>query len=110
MPPVPSIIIALIFFQIFRLILKNMVFAFFAGFLLGYLVYASIHYSMHAMKPPKNKLRFLWEYHSKHHYKYPDKAFGVSSPFWDYIFGSLPPSEIKRPTTIKTGESINVQK
>ncbi|RUA37305.1 MAG: fatty acid hydroxylase, partial [Bacteroidetes bacterium] len=25
-----------------------------------------------------------------HHYKHPDKYFGVSSPIWDYIFNTVP--------------------
>jgi sterol desaturase/sphingolipid hydroxylase (fatty acid hydroxylase superfamily) len=26
----------------------------------------------------------------QHHFKCPDKRFGVSSPFWDHIFGTSP--------------------
>lgn len=96
MPPVPSIIIAGIFYSMFRVILGEYVFAFFSGFLIGYLVYAMIHYSIHAFRAPKSKAKFLWEYHNIHHFRSPDKAYGVSSPFWDIIFGTYPPKEQKK--------------
>ncbi|MGZ5245109.1 MAG: sterol desaturase family protein [Bacteroidia bacterium] len=96
MPPVPSIIIAGVFYSIFRIVLGDYVFAFFSGFLIGYLVYAMMHYSMHAFRAPKGYMKFLWEYHSMHHFRYPDKAFGVSSPFWDLIFGTYPPKKEKK--------------
>jgi len=33
--------------------------------------------------------------HAIHHYKYPEKAFGVSSPLWDFVFGTLPRTKQK---------------
>jgi 4-hydroxysphinganine ceramide fatty acyl 2-hydroxylase len=93
MPPLPSIIGGAVFFFLFKLVLGLFVYAFFSGFVTGYLFYALIHYSTHAFRPPKNRLKYLWKYHSYHHFKYPDKAFGVSSPVWDYVFGTLPPGE-----------------
>jgi sterol desaturase/sphingolipid hydroxylase (fatty acid hydroxylase superfamily) len=74
------------------------VYAFFPGFVSGYLAYGMIHYSMHAFRPPKNRLRFLWEYHNRHHYIDDEKGFGVSSPFWDIIFGTYPEMRKKRKT------------
>lgn len=101
MPPVPSLLIAVFFFCMFRLLLGTYVFAFFSGFLAGYLAYAMIHYSTHAFRPPKNFLRFFWEYHNLHHYKYPDKAYGVSSLLWDYVFGTLPPHQEKKRVVVE---------
>jgi sterol desaturase/sphingolipid hydroxylase (fatty acid hydroxylase superfamily) len=107
MPPVPSIILALSFFFLFRLIFGQMVFAYFSGFISGYLIYALIHYSTHAFRPPKNRLRFLWEYHNKHHFKYTDKAFGVSSPLWDYVFGTVPPVKTtKQPKVVVISTNV----
>jgi sterol desaturase/sphingolipid hydroxylase (fatty acid hydroxylase superfamily) len=93
MPPVPSIIIAGSFFIFFRLLMGGFSFAFFSGFMIGYLCYAMIHYSMHAFRPPKNFTKFAWEYHNIHHFRHPDKAYGVSSPFWDIVFGTYPPKK-----------------
>lgn len=95
MPPVPGIIMAsllfIIFFGIFSLLgVPIYTWAFFPGFFLGYLLYSFLHRATHIMKPPK-RFKYLWRHHSLHHYKYPDKAFGVSNTFWDRVFGTMPP-------------------
>ena len=90
MPPVPSILLACFFFGLFKLLLGNYVFGFLPGFFIGYLLYSSIHYAVHAYQPPKNFLKILWVHHGIHHYKDPEQAFGVSTPFWDFLFGTLP--------------------
>jgi len=90
MPPLLSLILATIFFIIFQSLMGNYSFGFLAGFLMGYNVYLSIHYSIHAFKVPGNFLKILWHHHSIHHYREPNRAFGVSSPFWDLVFGTMP--------------------
>ena len=71
---------------------RNYAFAFFPGFLLGYVAYISIHYMQHLFKPPAfPPLNRLWKWHALHHYKYPlTKAFGVSTSLWDVVFGTQP--------------------
>lgn len=94
MPPVPGTIIISILFGLFWLAMGDYVFVFLPGFLNGYLTYAFIHYATHAYKPPKSKwLKVLWKHHAIHHYKHPDKAFGVSTPLWDYVFRTMPPEK-----------------
>ena len=89
MPPVPSILIASIIFCIMYLTMGWNALAFFPGFLFGYLMYGSMHYAIHAFTPPKY-LKALWRNHHLHHYKTPDKGFGVSSVLWDVIFRTVP--------------------
>lgn len=90
MPPVPGTILVLGFFAVFYILFKQYTYGFMAGFLLGYLGYTFIHYIVHTHKPVKG-LKFLWTHHLKHHNPtYHDKAFGVSSPLWDYVFGTMP--------------------
>ncbi len=91
MPPVVSILIAVFFYIVFRLLMAETVLLFFPGFLSGYCVYLSIHYAVHRYRPPKNFLRILWTHHALHHYKADDTAFAVSLPIWDHLFGTLPP-------------------
>jgi sterol desaturase/sphingolipid hydroxylase (fatty acid hydroxylase superfamily) len=62
----------------------------FAGFILGYLAYDLIHYATHHFMMRKGALKFLKRYHMQHHYKTPDRRFGVSSPLWDMVFGTMP--------------------
>ncbi|MES1223507.1 MAG: sterol desaturase family protein, partial [Bacteroidota bacterium] len=52
MPPAPSFIIASIVFALQYLIFSNNTFMFFPGFLLGYLIYGTMHYAIHAWNPP----------------------------------------------------------
>lgn len=92
MPPVPALLLISAFFGIFWLIMQNYAFAFFPGFLLGYVSYISIHYMQHLFKPPAfPPWNRLWKWHALHHYKYPEtKAFGVSTSLWDVVFGTRP--------------------
>ncbi|HEY1112203.1 MAG TPA: sterol desaturase family protein [Chitinophagaceae bacterium] len=89
MPPVPSIILAASLYGLFLLLLGKYCYAFFPGFLLGYLLYASMHYAIHAWNPPFRWMKPLWRNHHLHHYKDEHKGFGVSSTLWDHIFGTM---------------------
>jgi len=88
MPPVISITLSVILFFLFKFLLNGFIFSFFAGFLFGYSFYLWVHYMVHVFQPPKNFLKVLWVNHAIHHYKDDEKVFGVSSPFWDYIYGT----------------------
>jgi len=90
MPPIMSLIIATILLFLFKLIMGDFTFGFLPGFLMGYASYLFVHYIVHAYKPPKNIFKKLWVHHGIHHYKNSDRAFGVSSPLWDYIFRTMP--------------------
>ncbi len=89
MPPVVSITISTILLFLFRLVLGDLVFSFLPGFLVGYAAYLSIHYMVHSFQPPNNFFKMLWVNHSIHHYKDGEEVFGVSSPLWDYVYGTM---------------------
>jgi len=89
MPPLPSIILASSIFGIQYLLLGATAFVFFPGFILGYLLYASMHYAIHAWNPPFKWMKPLWRNHHLHHYKDEHKGFGVSSTIWDHVFGTM---------------------
>ncbi len=88
MPVVPSIIISSSVFLIMYALLRNTAFVFFPGFILGYLLYASMHYAIHAWHPPFKWMKPIWRNHHLHHYKNDGKGFGVSSHLWDKVFGT----------------------
>lgn len=88
MPPVVSVFLALLFFLMFWLLMKESSLAFFSGFCFGYSSYLIIHYSVHRYKPPKNFLRILWKHHALHHYREDEGNYSVSLPLWDFIFSS----------------------
>lgn len=88
MPPVPSIILASVIFSIMYLIMGKAALVFFPAFMLGYLIYGSMHFAIHAWNPPFKWLKPLWRNHHLHHYKSDKKGYGVSSNLWDYVFGT----------------------
>jgi dihydroceramide fatty acyl 2-hydroxylase len=96
MPPVVSIPLALFYYGLLSLILGTLagipqwVAPMISGLVIGYLAYDLTHYATHHFPMRGGYLRFLKRHHMKHHYKTPDQRFGVSSPLWDYIFGTFP--------------------
>ncbi|HLG35345.1 MAG TPA: sterol desaturase family protein [Bacteroidia bacterium] len=90
MPPVLSILLAGVFYFLFRLIFSEQGLMFFAGFSAGYSAYLLIHYAVHKFHPPKNFFRFWWKHHSLHHYYSNEASFSVSFPLWDILFGTMP--------------------
>ncbi len=90
MPPIVSLALASSFFVLYRLLLGQYGIPFTGGFVAGYATYLCVHYSVHAFPPPKNFLKFLWIHHALHHYQQPHSAYGVSSPFWDFLFRTMP--------------------
>ncbi|MBO9701620.1 MAG: sterol desaturase family protein [Sporocytophaga sp.] len=95
MPPLLSITLALVLFAIFYSLMDTKVFGFLPGLLTGYASYLFVHFIVHAYAPPKNIFKELWVNHAIHHYKDNSTVFGVSSPLWDYVFGTMPPKKKK---------------
>jgi sterol desaturase/sphingolipid hydroxylase (fatty acid hydroxylase superfamily) len=91
MPPLPGIIISAFFYGVWWLLMgPKYAPIFMVGFLAGYLFYTFIHYLVHAHKPIK-PFTFFWSHHLKHHNpQFENKAYGVSTPIWDWIFGTMP--------------------
>ena len=88
MPPVPSLILASFLFLLMHAVMGYYSMCFFPGFLLGYLLYGSMHYAIHAWNPKQKWLKPIWRNHHLHHYKSEDLGFGVSSNLWDWVFGT----------------------
>ncbi len=90
MPPAGIIIYVAIFYTLFRLLFGRYGYPLLSGFAIGYACYLFVHYSVHAFRQPRNFLRVLWVNHAIHHYQDTTAMYGVTSPFWDYVFGTLP--------------------
>jgi sterol desaturase/sphingolipid hydroxylase (fatty acid hydroxylase superfamily) len=98
MPPVAAIAIAAVLFVLFRAILgPASVEPFFAGFLVGYLCYDYTHYYVHHFTPKTKVGRYLKQYHMLHHFAGHHSRWGVSSPLWDFVFGTMEEAGRKRP-------------
>jgi len=94
MPLSASIPLATLFYFLFSLFLtKTVLFAFFPGFLLGYLIYDMMHYAMHHYNFKNPLLKKIKQHHMLHHYQDSSKGYGVSSSLWDIILQSNFPAE-----------------
>lgn len=99
MPPSASIPLAALHYLLFAWVLGPLLGApawvapVFAGFLAGYVAYDLLHYALHHLPASGPVLKELKRHHALHHYATPGLRFGVSSPLWDHVFGTLPGRE-----------------
>lgn len=57
------------------------------GFFGGFIAYSFMHHSLHHYKMPAAWLRHLQSQHRIHH-ALPDSNYGVTTRFWDRVFGT----------------------
>jgi sterol desaturase/sphingolipid hydroxylase (fatty acid hydroxylase superfamily) len=97
MPPSVSVPLALVFYGLFALVLGGSQAPLFAaGFLAGYLAYDMTHFWLHHHRPRSRVGKLLRELHMRHHFQDDTRGFGVSAPFWDYVFGTSLPRSSRR--------------
>ena len=86
MVPSVSIPLAALFYFLFSLFLDRVnLYAFFPGFILGYLAYDMTHYAIHHANFKSSFWKKIKQHHMLHHYDDPTKGYGVSSVLWDKI-------------------------
>jgi sterol desaturase/sphingolipid hydroxylase (fatty acid hydroxylase superfamily) len=89
MVPSVSIPLAALFYYLFSLFLDKVnLYAFFPGFILGYLAYDMVHYAIHHANFKSGFWKRIKQHHMLHHYDDPTKGYGVSSALWDKILDS----------------------
>ena len=94
MPPVVSIPMAVIFYGGLTLIVglllgqPQLVGPLASGLIIGYIIYDLTHYATHHLPMRSGYAKYIKRYHMQHHYKDPDTRYGVSSPVWDWVFGT----------------------
>jgi sterol desaturase/sphingolipid hydroxylase (fatty acid hydroxylase superfamily) len=94
--PSISIPLAALFFLAFKALFAAAAPAVFAGFIAGYLVYDTMHFLVHHLNGPGTLIRSLKRRHFRHHYADSSHDFGVSSPLWDLVLGTLGSSKTAR--------------
>lgn len=89
MPITVSIPLAAILLAVFHWVLGSDAWGFFSGFVLGYMLYDMMHYAIHHAQEFRSPLlRRIRAHHFAHHFRDTRQGFGVSSPFWDWVFRS----------------------
>ena len=58
------------------------------GVLAGYLAYAITHHATHHWRTDNPWLKRRKRWHALHHHAGPPGCYGVTSAFWDHVFGS----------------------
>ncbi len=90
LPPSVSIPLAVAFYFLLDLIWgRELNSAFYAGFVMGYLFYDIGHYAIHHFKLNNKYWSTIKDHHMRHHYVDPNKGYGVSSPVWDHVLGTM---------------------
>lgn len=72
----------------------NSTFSIFAGFFVGFLMYSFLHYLLHQ---PYCRYIFpkIQRAHILHHTTTPDQGYSFSTILWDWLFGTLPASNVE---------------
>jgi sterol desaturase/sphingolipid hydroxylase (fatty acid hydroxylase superfamily) len=87
MPPVVSIVLAVVFYKGFESLLgARSATPLFAFFIVGYLCYDYTHFYVHHFNPKTALGKYLKKNHMLHHYAADEAKWGVSSPLWDLVF------------------------
>ncbi|KAI9779535.1 MAG: fatty acid alpha-hydroxylase [Geoglossum umbratile] len=101
MPPTLFVVLATPFWKLAQLVFYwnwHIATAVYCGGIFGYICYDMTHYFLHHRSLP-SYYRELKKYHLQHHYADYENGFGVTSRFWDRIFGTeLPPQSAKKVT------------
>lgn len=96
MPFVVSIPLALVFYGLYHLVVGRLlgvphwIAPLFSGFVAGYIAYDMIHYTTHHFRMDMLFFRTVKQHHLRHHGESWQRRFGVSSPLWDHVFGTMP--------------------
>ena len=108
LPPSVSIPLATGFYFLFASFLPaQFLYAFFPGFLVGYLIYDMLHYAMHHYNFKSGIMKRVKQHHMLHHYNEPTKGFGVSSSLWDIILRSGFEKQPKRNVERQKADFLN---
>lgn len=92
--------IAAVIVAVFLWLFLNLIFswihsaAFVGGFVGMYSLYEITHYRYHAAKPLIPPFIILRKHHFYHHFHNPNKNHGVTTRFWDRVFGTFHPVEV----------------
>ena len=97
MPPAINLTLAVLFYWLFFLVFRDqgLTAGFFSGFTFGYMVYDLMHYASHFHNFKWGWFQRIKRSHLLHHYREPNSGFGLSTVFWDRVFGTTHPDSAR---------------
>jgi sterol desaturase/sphingolipid hydroxylase (fatty acid hydroxylase superfamily) len=84
-----------------------------SGVIAGYIAYEAIHLRIHSARRGGALLQALRRHHLYHHFNSDRVCFGVTSPLWDLVFGSVPENrhnaagKVKKPAACSLDQSTS---
>ena len=103
-------LVALVWFPATRLAGPTLGGAWIAGFVGFYLVYEVLHRLEHVYQGVGAFGRWARRHHFFHHFHDPSKNHGVTSPLWDFVFGTyVKPERIRVPVKLAMAWLIDPQ-
>lgn len=91
LPPIGIWPVAIIFAVVWYFVFGAYWLPIYAGTAAGYIAYDWTHYYTHYFNPRGGIGRWLKRYHMLHHHDSPNHRYGITSPFWDLVFGTYLP-------------------
>ncbi len=86
--PVQFVSLGLLMLGLYRLVAGVAWPTLMAGTMSGYLAYEAIHHLVHHGPRGGRVLEALRRHHMAHHHRDPRSRWGISSPLWDWVFGT----------------------
>lgn len=88
-----SLPVGYLFFCFFRSLFTaigqlHLAYPFMCGFVIGYVCYDVLHWTLHHVPVKSAWLKRLRRHHLEHHFKDSKNKFGVSTEAWDHVFGT----------------------
>ena len=62
-----------------------------------FVAYEWMHYQAHHGTSNNRFMKYMKKYHMLHHFNDSENYFGVTTPFWDWVFGTKPDFDEDRP-------------
>lgn len=78
--------------------------AFILGFVTMYSIYEMMHYRFHSKEPVARPFIILRKHHFYHHFHNPKMNLGLTTRFWDRVFGTF-----KRVEQVKVPKQMSMQ-
>jgi 4-hydroxysphinganine ceramide fatty acyl 2-hydroxylase len=93
--PLYGLIISTILYGLLLIAFRNVFSAagVLAGIWMGFLYYEAVHYRVHFSLAGSGLIAWQRRGHFYHHFTNNKRCFGVTSPLWDYVFGTTLPRE-----------------